>query len=395
MSRKRWIGLAVAGGVVLLLGANFFRPIAQVAASQTVANSIGGGSGSASIPWPGRGQGAIGVQGGAFAVSPGAQPQPIGSVAKVLTALVVLDAKPLSKGQDGPTITMGAEDVADYQQSEQNKESDIPVQLDEQLTEYQALQALLLPSANNIARTLAKWTAGSLPEFVKRMNARAAALGLRHSKFAEPAGISPQTISSPADLVRLGQAAMDNPVLADVVGQAEATLPLAGRVFNANGLVTHHGVVGIKTGNITEAGAVLLFAATHQLAGRQVLLFGVVMGLPTIQDAEDAATVLVDAMRSSLEVRHIVTRDDTVGRYEVPWGGGSDLAATEDLDVIVLRDTPVRVTLRAPAVTGGAPAQTLRASLHVAAGDAAADVPVTNTDTIGAPNPFWRLVRLF
>src|SRR5262249_35746768 len=158
-----------------------------------------------------RGEGAIGVQGGAFAVSPGAQAQPIGSVAKVLTALVVLDARPLSKGQDGPTVAIGAEDVADYQKSVQDGESNMPVQLDEQLSEYQALQALLLPSANNIARTLARWTAGSLPEFVKRMSARAAALGLKHSRFTEPAGISPETISSPADLVRLGQAAMANP----------------------------------------------------------------------------------------------------------------------------------------------------------------------------------------
>ena len=393
MSRRRWIGAAVAAAVVLVLAGNALRPIPEVSTSQTVADSIGGAA-SSTIPWPSRGEGAIGVQGGAFAVSPGAQAQPIGSVAKVLTALVVLDARPLGKGETGPTITIGPEDVADFEQSQQNKESAIQVQLDEQLTEYQALQALLLPSANNIANTLARWTAGTLPAFVKAMNDRAAKLGLRHSRFAEPSGISPQTTSTPADLVRLGQAAMQNPVLADIVGQPEATLPLVGRAFNVNGQLGHGGMVGIKTGNIPEAGAVFLFAATHQLAGRAVLLFGVVMGLPTLDDAFAAATALVGTMRSTLEVRHVVSRDETVGRYEVPWGGGSDVAATEDLDVLVLRDTPVRVVLRMPPVRGGASVQSVTGSLHVTAGDASYDVPVGNTDTIGAPGLPWRLTRL-
>ncbi len=394
MSRRRWIVAgAVAGAVVLLLAGNALRPIPAVVVTQTVANSIGGGTGS-TIPWPSRGEGAIGVQGGAFAVSPSAQAQPIGSVAKVLTALVVLDAKPLGKGETGPTITIGPEDVADFEQGQQNKESVIPVQLDEQLTEYQALQALLLPSANNIASTLARWTSGSVPAFVKAMNDRAARLGLRHSKFTEPSGISAQTVSTPADLVRLGQEAMHSLVLADIVGQAEVTLPLAGRAFNVNGLLGRGGIVGIKTGNIPEAGAVFLFAATHVLAGRATLLYGVVMGLPTLDDAFTAASALVSAMRSSLEVRHIASRDETVGRYVVPWGGGSDVAATVDLDVVVMRDTPVRISLRMPAVSGGAPVQSVTGSLRATAGDATYEVPVSNTDTVGAPGFLWRLTRL-
>src|SRR5207302_547813 len=75
----------------------------------------------------------------------------IASIAKVMTAYLVLRDHRLRLGQDGPTITLTDDDVADTDRRRGQRESVVSIAAGEQLTERQALQALLLPSANNIA----------------------------------------------------------------------------------------------------------------------------------------------------------------------------------------------------------------------------------------------------
>ncbi len=80
---------------------------------------------------------------------------PIASVAKVMTAYLTLREHPLAPGQEGFTITITAAEVAEEEQRAGELQSTLPVRAGERLTERQALQALLLPSANNIAALLA------------------------------------------------------------------------------------------------------------------------------------------------------------------------------------------------------------------------------------------------
>jgi D-alanyl-D-alanine carboxypeptidase (penicillin-binding protein 5/6) len=390
----RWLGLA-ALGVVVLLAVNYLRPIPAISAVPTIRASSGGGS-PATLPWPDRGQGAIGAEGaGVLAASPSAQPQPIASVAKVMTALVVVEARPLRKGESGPLVQVTADDVTTFQQGLANGESVVPVQAGEQLTEYQALQALLVPSGNNFATLLARWASGSVDAHLERMNVRAKELGMKRTRFADASGLSPDTVSVAADLVRLGEAAMQQEVLADIVSQPLTSLPVAGTVYNVNYVLNQSGIVGIKTGNILQAGACYLFAGTHQLpAGRHLLLFGAVMGLPTLDLAFSSAKALLQAMRTSLESRRIVARDQTVGRYEPPWGSGSDVVATDDLDILVWPGTTVRSTLRTRRLDGALPARSAVGRLHVTAADQGYDVPLVTTDEIASPGPFWRLTHL-
>src|SRR3954452_4217511 len=82
-------------------------------------------------------------------VGPNQHAAPIASVAKVMTAYLVLRDHPLELGQDGPTITLTDADVADTDRRRRQEESVVSVAAGERLTELQALQALLLPSANN------------------------------------------------------------------------------------------------------------------------------------------------------------------------------------------------------------------------------------------------------
>src|SRR6202022_5172618 len=109
------------------------------------------------------------------------------------------------------------QDVATYLADLGDGQSVVPVKAGEQLTEFEVLEALLIPSGNNIAETLARWDAGSVAAFVAKMNERAAALHLRHTTFADPAGVSTQTVSTPTDLLVIGMEAVTLAVLAQGV----------------------------------------------------------------------------------------------------------------------------------------------------------------------------------
>src|SRR5205814_10703243 len=115
-----------------------------------------------STVWPAHGQAAF-VKTGQPQVQagPNQHAAPIASVAKVMTAYLVLRDHPLRPGQDGPTITLTDADVADTDRRRGQQESALSLAAGEELTELQALQALLLPSANNVAAILARWDAGS------------------------------------------------------------------------------------------------------------------------------------------------------------------------------------------------------------------------------------------
>src|SRR5205823_15056875 len=178
---------------------------------------------------------ALGVTGlGLIETSPGERTLPMWSIAKVMTALLVLDDHPLKKDEQGPTLTVTAADVALYQQEKADKQSVVAVTAGEQLTEYQALQALLIPSGNNIGDLLANWDAGSVGAFVDRMNSKARTLHLARTTYADTSGASEQSASTPTDLTRLALVAAANPVLLQIVAQPQAELPVAGVVYNVD-----------------------------------------------------------------------------------------------------------------------------------------------------------------
>ncbi|HEX5466114.1 MAG TPA: hypothetical protein VFW92_05495, partial [Candidatus Limnocylindrales bacterium] len=123
--------------------------------------------------WPIHGQAAFVQSGEPVQASPNQHAAPIASIAKVMTAYLVLLDHPLQPGASGPTIVLTEADVADTARRRRQDESIVSVAAGERLTELQALQALLLPSANNIAAVLARWDAGSEDRFVARMDATA------------------------------------------------------------------------------------------------------------------------------------------------------------------------------------------------------------------------------
>jgi D-alanyl-D-alanine carboxypeptidase (penicillin-binding protein 5/6) len=251
-----------------------------------------------STVWPAYGQAAF-VQSGQSQVQagPNQHAAAIASIAKVMTAYLVLRDHPLRLGEDGPTITLTDADVADTDRRRGQEESVVSIAAGEQLTERQALQALLLPSANNIAAVLARWDAGSADQFVARMNATARSLGMTTTRYTDPSGYDDATVSTAADQVRIVDRAMRLAVFASIVATPSTTLPVAGTVHNTDILLGHDGFVGVKTGSDAAAGGCFAFRAIRWIDGKRTTITGVVLGQPghdRIAAGLEAAAAMVD-----------------------------------------------------------------------------------------------------
>jgi serine-type D-Ala-D-Ala carboxypeptidase (penicillin-binding protein 5/6) len=261
--------------------------------------------------WPAEGQAAFIETGGSqIMAGPDQHPAPIASVAKVMTAYVVLRDHPLAGGDDGPTITLTAADVADTNLRRGRGESVVSVAAGEELTERQALEALLLPSANNIAAVLAHWDAGSVEQFVDRMNATARSLGMTRTRYTDPSGFDDATVSTAVDQVRIVVAAMRLPAFARIVAMPGAWLPVAGVVPTTNGLLGHAGFVGVKTGSDDAAGGCFAFRAIRRLDGSATAITGVVLGQPgedQIGAGLMAAAAMVDRITGRRMPRSVPT----------------------------------------------------------------------------------------
>ncbi len=246
--------------------------------------------------WPAHGQAAF-VRAGESQIhaGPNQHAAAIASVAKVMTAYLVLRDHPLQPGENGPTITLTDADVADTDRRRGQEESVVSVASGEELTERQALQALLLPSANNIAAVLARWDAGSLDRFVVGMNAAARSLGMTDTHYTDPSGYDDATVSTAADQVRVVDRAMQLPVFASIVATPSVSLPVAGTVHNTNALLGLDGFAGVKTGSTAAAGGCFAFRASRWIDGKRTTITGVVLGQPG-HDKIAAGLAAADAM---------------------------------------------------------------------------------------------------
>ncbi|MER5884024.1 D-alanyl-D-alanine carboxypeptidase [Streptomyces sp. NPDC001941] len=245
------------------------------------------------LPWPGEGQTSIAVDGlGSLGSKGRAQPVPIASVTKVMTAYVILKEHPLKDGEQGPDIDV---DQAAAQESHSLDESTAPLREGQRYTQRQMLELLMLPSGNNVARLLARWDSGSQEAFVEKMNRAAKDLGMTNTTYTGASGFEQSTRSTADDQLKLAKAAMDQPVLRQVVGMRETTLPgIPGKVVNTNKLLERPGVVGLKTGSTTPAGGNLMWAAEVEAGGKKRLVLGVTL-------AQRANTTPNEGLAAALE----------------------------------------------------------------------------------------------
>ncbi len=255
------------------------------------------------IEFPPEGQAAIGtLVNGPLVSSSGSEYQaPMASMTKVITALAILEKAPMSSGDPGDTITLSLKDEQYYHDYLAVLGTITPVTAGLSMTQYEALQAMLLPSSNNISDTMVDHFFGSQEEFIIYANAMLDRYGLKNTRVADASGFSPSSVSTPSEMIIIGQKALQNEVIADIVSKETANLEVSGEVPNYNPLILDPGITGIKPGATDEAGLCLLFSADAlNNAGEKVTVIGVVMGVTD-------RSIYVDGSRSMVgEARELI-----------------------------------------------------------------------------------------
>ena len=350
------------------------------------------------LVWPREGQATVEIEGlGSFGGSGGSEPVPIASVAKVMTAYLTLREHPLSGAGQGFVMTITAADVGEEEQRLALGESTLRVRSGERISERQALQALMLPSANNIAALLARYDAGGLAPFVASMNSTARSLGMLSTTYTDPSGFDDETVSTAADQLKLARAAMRSPVFAAIVDESSVSLPVVGRVANYNGLVGAAGYIGVKTGSDRAAGGCLVFAKQVRIDGRRLTVLGVVLGQrqgSLIDAALTSAERLGDSAAASLREETVLPAGTSVLN-----ASSADGRRTKAVTARPLREigwggekVPVNMVVR-PVVSRLGAGE--RMATVVIGGAEVAKTSALATSSVGGPSLGWRLQHLF
>jgi D-alanyl-D-alanine endopeptidase (penicillin-binding protein 7) len=175
---------------------------------------------------------------------------PIASVTKLMTAMVVLDAQqPLDEALDI--------DTTDY---DYLKHSSSRLRAGTTLSRREMLRLALMSSENRAAASLARHYPGGTQSFVTAMNFKALSLGLTHTHYSDPTGLSPENVSTASDLAKLVQTAADYPLIREFTTTPSYLVETdSGRTLgfnNSNALVkkSDWDITLQKTGYIREAG---------------------------------------------------------------------------------------------------------------------------------------------
>jgi D-alanyl-D-alanine carboxypeptidase len=221
-----------------------------------------------------------------FSVNPDT-PRPMASLTKIMTALIVLEHHSLDETVTVPAI---ADEIGG---------SSLKAKSGQQFKLSAMLKALLLPSANDAAYTLAVHHSRSVAKFVAEMNERATALGMANTHFGNPAGLdSQQQYSSPRDLAWLSVAALRQPAFRATVGMRFAnTTSSDGMQFalsNTNEMLHYNdSVFGLKTGTTDSAGECLIVAF---VAGERSYLLVILKSADRYTDALNVLQAVQEAL---------------------------------------------------------------------------------------------------
>lgn len=317
---------------------------------------------------------------------------PIASITKVITALVVLDAKPLGADEPGPTITFGEADLEYFSAQQAQYGLVWPVYAGQQLTQRDVMNVVLLASANNYAQSLARWAYGSDEAFVAAAATWLSARGLDNTTLSEASGIQRSNTSTAEDLTELARLATADPVIAAIVSTPSVEVPGLGTVNNRNRLLGIDGVDGIKTGTLLDDWACLLFSADVSIGSEVKTLVGVVLGGPDHPTIANAIRALIAEATAGYTEVTLASDGEEFAEYDTPWGDDSSAVASKTVTHVVWGEDEITMTVDAEpirlAVAGG------RAGVvTVDIGVESIEIPLEFSDNIDDPGPWWRLTH--
>ncbi|WP_415924343.1 D-alanyl-D-alanine carboxypeptidase [Streptomyces sp. AK08-02] len=336
---KIWTPVAILLAIVFAV-VQALRPLPAPELTLTAKDSYTFDGTAAALPWPTDGQGWMDVNGiGTMGKFGEQKPVAIGSVAKAMTAYLVLKDHPLKVGEEGPKIRIDAtaEKEGGYDKDGKGESTLNTVKTGDTLTLKQALSAVMIPSANNIARLLARWDDGTEAAFIKKMNDTAKELGMKNTTYTDASGLKETTVSTAEDQVKLGNKLVRMPALMDITRQPFWYDPTGKKWRNYNEVIPANGGIGIKTGTTSAAGGNLLFAATKEVGGETAIVVGAILGqhtAPIIDTVNNVSRTAMIAAREALLSSKILKKGDVVGYVDDGLGGQTPVVLSKDVTAI-------------------------------------------------------------
>ncbi|MFF7413559.1 D-alanyl-D-alanine carboxypeptidase [Streptomyces lydicus] len=407
---KIWTPLAVLLAIIFVV-AQSLRPLPDPTLTVGDAtSSFTFEGGKLTIPWPAQGQAAIKVVGSGDLGTFGPQkPVPTASVAKIMTAYVILRDHPLAKDKKGPQIEVDAKAVAEGgSRSESRIEG---LKAGQKFSQQDMLKMLMIPSGNNIARLLARWDSKSadVAPFVKKMNAAAKDLGMKNTTYTDPSGLDPKTVSTAVDQLKLAEAVMKYDAFRPIVAMTNADIPGLSQRINSNIdnlLLAGLSIKGIKTGSSTAAGGTLSWAAYKTVDGKDRLILGTMMdqhfkgldpnGSNSLTLVKDNSQKVIEAVRNALTSAPAVKKGQVVGYVDDGLNGLTPVVATKDLKAVGVPGQKLKLSVGdgGKTVPHTAKAGTEVGVLTVGNGESMQKVPVALKEDLVEPSFGAKLVRI-
>jgi D-alanyl-D-alanine carboxypeptidase (penicillin-binding protein 5/6) len=360
---------------------------------------------AAAIALPSVGESAVSISGadaylgssadGIFASSGGNGALPMASISKVVTALVILSAKPLGASGTGPTITFSSADAALYDKYYVLDGTIAPMTAGSSMTEHDAIETMLVVSACNYADAMADWAFGSDAGFVSAAKKWLSANGLTGTRMVEPTGIDPGNVSTPSDLITIGKLAMANPAIASIVGNTtlDVPVPALSGMPNTNDLIGTDGIDGIKTGTLDPGGSDLLFSAVVPVGTRTPLtVTGVMLGGASHGSVDSAVETLISSIKSGFHRVKLARKGEIVGSYSTPWGATANVTLARDASTLTWSNTPITSKIVTEPLATGTSGKTV-GEVTWTAGTNTSTVPIVLHGTIRGPSLLWRLIH--
>lgn len=368
---------------------NYVRPLPPPVA--TLNMHVPSDASSVTIAWPVASQSSVAASGyGLLGTNGNQTPLATASMTKVIAALCVLEKQPLKIGQSGPSYTIGSTDVDIYNAYAAQYGSVLPVVQGEKLTEYQALEALMLPSANNVADSLTRWVFGSHDAYVTYTTNFLVQHGMNSTHIGSDAsGFDPSTTSTASDMTTLGLLALKNPVLMQIAGESSADFPVVGPMGNYDTVLGENGITGLKTGNNDADPGAFLFTSNVQVGNRNILLTGAVMGAGDLDTALNGASSLSAELQKDFEEVDVTTANQTVGTMETAWGASSPIVTSGALQLVRWKATPLTQTHQIDTQKRQGTVGTVK----ISAGQVQTKTDLRLSKELTGPSFWWRLTR--
>ncbi|SDS58588.1 D-alanyl-D-alanine carboxypeptidase family protein [Microterricola viridarii] len=328
--------LGVLAGTVAILAVGVYAPATLLgplpAASATTVSELPGQTDAAAPVLAADGASAVILAGDTapFAQGGSTEALPLASIAKLVTALVVLDAKPLAAGESGEAHTIGTPDYQDYIDYSGGGARTVVVFPKEQWTQREMLQALILGSSNNHADTLARWAYGSVDDYLAAASAWLKKQGLDGITVADATGLSPDSRGTAADVTRLAALVQAEPAIAEILANPPSALVNNRGVSNTTAYLAEEGITGISRSYTDEAGVCLLFTASvpaPEPGGEPLAFSAVFLGSPGYDTLESDVRALMESAVAGAGTVPLIAQGERYGEFTAPWGATASAVA--------------------------------------------------------------------